>query len=319
MSFDPLGSTASNDLPRVGVVVVHWRGMRATHNCLESLSALTYPDVDVVVVVNGAGDFDEDSASAVCPRLRVVRSPANLGYAGGCNIGARAVFGGGAGYVLLLNNDTVVIPGMVEPLVAACAGAVGICGPVVTYHGEQPRVWSAGGYINETLGYTRHVGFNAVAPPATAKAVDFVNGCAMLVGRQTWEQLGGMDERYFHYFEDVDLCVRARAMGLVSFVVAEPAVRHAVSASAGAQGSNRLNRMQAYYFTRNRWHFLARNAVGLRRYSALVSQLILLFPYETLKDMGQRNWGALAGRCAGLWDAVRGRTGPMRSPGGQSP
>jgi GT2 family glycosyltransferase len=300
--------------PKVGIVVVHWRGMENTRECLRSLSALTYPDVEILVVVNGTEDFDEEAARTVCPSVRVVRSASNGGYAAACNIGARDVFASGARYTLLLNNDTVVAPGLIEPLVTAFSiGNVGVCGPVVTYDDASVRVWSAGGYVNTLLGYTRHVGFNDPSPPGCSQTVDFVSGCAILVGRQMWEQLDGMDEHYFHYFEDVDLCARARAIGKVSHVVAEPLVRHKVSASAGAPGSNRLNRTQAYYFTRNRWRFVTRNVAGLRRYCALLSQLVLLLPYEALRDIGQRNFGALTGRCAGLGGAIRGQTGPIRA------
>ncbi len=298
--------------PTVGIVVVHWRGMENTRECLRSLSALTYPDVEILVVVNGMEDFDEEAAHTACPRARVVTSASNGGYAAACNVGASDVFASGARYTLLLNNDTVAAPGLIEPLVTAFSiGTIGVCGPVVTYDDESARVWSAGGSFNKLFGYTRHLGFNDPSPPGFARSVDFVSGCAILVGRQTWEQLGGMDEHYFHYFEDVDLCARARALGKVSYVVAEPLIRHKVSGSAGAPGSNLLNRTQAYYFTRNRWRFVTRNVAGLRRYCALLSQLVLLLPYEALRDIGQRNYGALIGRCAGIGGAIRGRTGPI--------
>jgi GT2 family glycosyltransferase len=298
--------------PKVGVAVVHWRGMDDTRECLESLAGLTYPDAEIVVAVNGREDFDEGIARAACPRLRVLRLQTNAGYAAACNAAARDVFAASARYVMLLNNDTIVAPGTLDRLIAACTGdrGVGICGPVVMYYDEPSRVWSAGGYVNTTLGYTRHHGFDSEELPEAGRRVDFVSGCAMLVTREAWERLGGMDERYFHYFEDADLCARARNVGYASYVVPAPLVRHKVSASAGSRGSNRLNRQQAYYFSRNRYRFLRRNVGGARLFCALCCQALLLLPREGYRDLRERNLEAPAGRISGLYDALRGRSGP---------
>lgn len=299
-------------MSKAAVAVVHWRGMDDTGECLESLARLTYPDVEIVVAVNGNEDFDEDRARAACPRLRVLTLQTNAGYAAACNAAARDVFAAGARYVLLLNNDTTVASGTLETLIAACAPdhGIGICGPTVMYYDEPSRVWSAGGYVNMVFGYTRHHGFDSEDLPAVGRHVDFVNGCAMLVAREAWDRLGGMDERYFHYFEDADFCARARRAGFASYVVPNPLVRHKVSASAGARGSNRLNRLQAYYFSRNRYRFLRGNVGGARRISTLLSQVLLLLPRDAYRDLRSGNLEALLGRISGLSDALRGRSGP---------
>src|SRR5437870_2122804 len=78
-------------LPNIGVVVVHWRGMEDTRECLASLASVAYPEVDVVVVVNGREDFDDELARSSCPHVRVVRAGSNGGYAAGCNLGVRAL------------------------------------------------------------------------------------------------------------------------------------------------------------------------------------------------------------------------------------
>lgn len=299
---------------RFGIVVVHWRGMADTRECLESLARVEYGSVEVVAVANGPGDFDGDAARKACPDLAVIAAAENQGYAAGCNIGARALFDRGADAVLLLNNDTVVAPTIVEALAATFADTrTGIAGPIVSYYDDPRRAWFAGGYLNRVFGYTRHDGFGAPTGSLAlgpARTTDFISGSALAVRRQAWDATGGVDERYFHYFEDVDLCERARASGWRSVLVPEALVRHKVSAAAGTRGSNRLNRDQTYYFARNRLLFVRRNLAGGRRITATIAQFALLLPYECLRAARRGNWPEILGRVEGVIDALRGRTGP---------
>ena len=297
--------------PRVGIVVVHWRGIADTRECLESLARLAHPNLDIVVVTNGAGDFDAAVAAAACPSVETIALPMNGGYAAGCNAGARMLLGRGADVVLLLNNDTTVAPDLIAPILAAfdAQPRAGIAGPIVTYYDDPALVWSAGGTLRRTLGYTRHAGFRSRHAPDSNRHSDYVSGCAIAIRREVFARVGELDERYFHYFEDVDICERARKLGYHSVTVAAASVRHKVSAAAGERGSNRLNRAQAYYFTRNRWLFVRRNMSGAQRWTALASQLGALFPYEMAKALLARNWPELRGRAEGIVDGLRGRDG----------
>ena len=256
---------------RIGLVVVHWRGMPDTRDCLASITSLSPPAASVVVVVNGSGDFDETAASAACPAAEVLRLDRNLGYAGGCNAGARSLFDRGAEVVLLLNND-VVLEADTLASVASLIDAqprAGIIGLPVVYEDDQSLVWFAGGHINRWLGYTRHEGFRTHSLPGQAHRTDFVTGAALAIRRDAWDKVRALDERYFHYFEDVDVCDRARAAGFECWIAPRPPVRHKISASAGERGSNRLNRDQAYYFARNRMRWVRETYEAPRRYTAL--------------------------------------------------
>lgn len=285
--------------------------MADTRECLASLARLEHAALDIVVVTNGPGDFDEAAARDACAAMTLIALPTNAGYAAGCNAGARAALDRGAEVVLLLNNDTTVAPDLVTRLLAGFDAhpAAGIAGPVVTYYDDPALVWSAGGSLRRTLGYTRHVLFRSRQRPATDATVDYISGCAIAIRRDVFERARGFDERYFHYFEDLDICERARVLGFHSTTVAAAAVRHKVSAAAGERGSNRLNARQSYYFTRNRMLFVRRNIRDARRWTALASQVVLLFPYEVAKATAVRNWPEVRGRALGLIDGLRGRSG----------
>ena len=296
--------------PNVGVVVVHWRGMDDTRECLASLAASTGAAMRVVVVVNGPGDFDEAAARAALPGLTVVHAPRNEGYAGGCNRGLEAL--PDAETVVFLNNDVVVAPDAIARLDAALRNRpdAGVAGPVVTYFDDPGVIWSAGGLAHRWLGYTRHIAFNRRALPSPMPRADFVSGCTIAVRRDVLDRTGAFDPSYFHYFEDTDLCARARDAGYACIVVPDAHVRHKVSASAGERGSNRMNAVQAHYFSRNRVLFVGRTFRGVRRLTALLAQPLLLLPYDAAKDARERNWSAARARIAGVIDGLLGRSGP---------
>lgn len=305
---------------RIGVVVVHWQGMVDVLDCLASLAQLDL-EADVVVVTNGPADFDEPMARAVHPDFTLIASATNRGYAGGCNLGAAELLSRGADFVMFLNDDAVVPPDVFAPIVRAFAAHAdaGIAGPVIVYHDDPGRVWFAGGRLYRWLGYTRHVGFGARAMPSQVRRVDFMNGCALVARREVLEQTGGFDETYFHYFEDADLCERARAMGWATLVVPGPPVQHRVSASSGGAGPRGLNAWQAYQMARNRLLFVRRNLHGLQRATALLSQLLVLLPYELLKFARRGNWSGAGGQLSGVLDGLLGRDGPRRDPAALAP
>ena len=296
---------------RTGIVVVHWRGMADTTECLASLTSAGADGEDVVAVVNGPGDFDETAARAACPGLSIIKRPDNAGYAAACNEGARHVFASGAAVALLLNNDLTIEHGAIEAIAAVFDAhpLAAVAGLPVVYYDEPTRVWFAGGRINRWLGYTRHIGFQSSVLPTEPARVDFITGAAIAIRRDIFEQLGGLDEAYFHYFEDTDFCERARIAGYETWLAAGPPVRHKVSASAGVRGSNRLNRNQAYYFARNRLRFVRRTFRGPRRVTALIAQPKLV-AYECLKAVAAGNWPEARGRIEGLIAGLKSRRGP---------
>src|SRR5690242_13465997 len=107
--------------PLISVVVLNWNGKIDTLECLESLARVDYPNFEVIVVDNGSAD---DSVAAIrqqFPDVMVLETGANLGYAGGNNVGIRKALEDQASYVLLLNNDTVVHPQLLTSLVEAAA------------------------------------------------------------------------------------------------------------------------------------------------------------------------------------------------------
>lgn len=243
--------------PKVFIVVLNWNRAADTIECVRSLRGLAYSNVEVLVVDNASVDGSVTALGAAFPDLTVVRNAKNLGYSEGNNVGIRYALSRKADYVLLLNNDTVVDKDLLHELVrvATTFSNAGLVGPKIYDYREPTKVWFAGASIDWSSGDSPHLGlgeydagqFNRVTE------VDRLTGCAMMVSREVFERVGLFDPRYFLYYEDVDLCVRAAKAGYKSYCVQTAKVWHKESSSTSANHGSDLH---AYYHLRNRLLFL---------------------------------------------------------------
>ena len=92
--------------PRVSIIIPHWNGIEVLSECLESLEKTTYPNLEIIVVDNASSDGSQDWVSLHYPSIKLIENNSNLGYAGGCNKGAKVCTGD---YLVFLNNDTICL------------------------------------------------------------------------------------------------------------------------------------------------------------------------------------------------------------------
>ncbi len=270
---------------QVWIVVLNWNGREDTAACLTSLRNVEVPPgvaLTRLVVDNGSEDGSLDALPPRFPEVSFLPTGANLRWAGGNNRGLERARAAGADGVLLLNNDTVVAPDFLAPLLSAVAAHPegGLFGPtILSWDGA--RVWSAGGDWSPWLGWGWHRGLGAawstVAAAPGARGRDAVpctslTGAALYVTRACLEAIGGLDEGYYLYAEDADWCLRARRAGFACLWAPASIVRHRVSGSSGAASP-----FKAYHRTRGGLRLAAR---GGRPWHALVwpwAQAALLF------------------------------------------
>lgn len=301
------GKQPGTGLPVVSIVIIHWVNIEDTLECLRSLRMVDYPNLNVILVNNGASDFSEPRVRHVFPDVQIITSNENLGFAGGNNLGIRQALDGGADLIMLLNNDTVVHPQLIRALLPAFDDArIGIAGPVISYYDAPGDVWFAGGTYNRWLGYSYRA---RVAGVDKLQEVDFINGCALLARREVFEAVGLLDEDLFVYFEETDWCLRAARAQFRCMLVRESLVRHKVSASSGVRGTDYLTPTKAYYFGRNPFLILRRNPSWLLRLSGFLSQFAVVLPFWTYQSFKGRNLGVMRDYLVGMWDGMRGRTG----------
>ncbi|MFQ5909273.1 MAG: glycosyltransferase family 2 protein, partial [Thermoplasmata archaeon] len=198
------------DLPRVALVILNWNDWEATRTCLESVAKATYSPMKTYVVDNGSSDGSPDRIAEAFPHVPLLRLSRNHGYGGGMNAGIRAALEEVADYVLCLNNDMTVDPGFLEHLVRAASPGRVVPFPAVYQLGDPERVDSAGNRFHRRTGLVGAIGRGSREVPKGAEA-DYTE--LPFLPRPLLERIGGYDESYFAFYEDVDLCLRIRREG----------------------------------------------------------------------------------------------------------
>jgi N-acetylglucosaminyl-diphospho-decaprenol L-rhamnosyltransferase len=270
--------------PRWAAVVVNYEAGPLLARCVQSVRAdASAGEPEVVVVDNGSSDGSVGQLRAACPDVPVVLAPGNVGYARGNNLGIAATR---APVVAVLNPDTELTPGTAaallrrfdgEPRLAAAGPRIrNVDGTDYPSARSVPSVVDAAGHALFGLfrprnRFTRRYR-QLDADPAAARAVDWVSGAAVWLRRDALDDVGGWDERYFMYLEDVDLCWRLRRAGWDVTYEPDGAVQHV----QGASTARRPYRMLLEHH-RSAWRFAQRRLTGWRRLLLPFTAVFLAF------------------------------------------
>jgi GT2 family glycosyltransferase len=268
--------------PLVYIIVLNWNGWRDTLQCLASLRDLTYPNFKTIVVDNASTDESVHKIQTAFPDITLIESGGNLGYAGGNNVGFQYGMKYGADYFWVLNNDTFVAPTALEELVSVAESdpKIGVVASKIYYASPPTKLWFAGGKINWKKGLAYHLGVDEedTGKYDTLIDMDYAVGASKLISREMILRTGGFDDSYFLYFEETDLCCRARKAGFRIVFAPRSLIWHRVANSTVGGSAIVL-----YYYSRNNIRFMRRHAK--------FGQFLMAIPYIL-----KRSWYIQSGR-----------------------
>ncbi|MBK9290625.1 MAG: glycosyltransferase family 2 protein [Bacteroidetes bacterium] len=260
--------------PLVSIITVNYNQTEVTCALLASLQRITYPNIEVLVIDN-ASDDDPQTIKQLFPNVILVLNPINYGFAAGNNFGLMRAKGE---YVLLLNNDTEVDPGFLEPLVSKLQNNrhIGAVSPKIRYYYE-PRVIQYAGYTpmdyvtmrNFAIGHRE----KDIGQYDSDRETFYAHGAAMMVPMRVIKEVGLMSYIFFLYYEEADWCERIKRAGYKIYYVHNSLVLHKESVSTG-----KLSSLKIYYLNRNRLVFMRRNVEGKDFYLGLMYQLFVAIP-----------------------------------------
>ncbi len=237
--WKPVWQGWAADVSRFTVLTLNWNGKDVLQPMIESLEKdLERLDGELLVFDNGSTDGSQDQAEARWKDrswFHLVRSPDNLGFAGGAN---RAIAHLDSEVIVLANSDTVFLPGSLEVLLEAVEEdrSHGITGPRLQWPDGtlQPSMRDfpfPGALIREHLPFfRRRCAIND--PHERACRVDWLVGAVMVFRRSLFNEAGGFDKEFFFYHEETELQYRLNKMGYRSFFVPRACVMHIEGASA---------------------------------------------------------------------------------------
>lgn len=273
---------------RVACIVLNWNGWKDTVQCLAALQRCTHSQLTTIVVDNGSTDNSASRIRLEFPQIFLLETGKNLGFAAGNNVGIRYALDQRPDFIWLLNNDTEPAPEALSALVTKALtddkiGAVAsIC-----YYADSPstvQVW-AGARVNLWTGSARNA-----TEPQIDEWFDGLYGASLLIRRTALEDVGLLDEGFFFYWEETELCLRLRKRSWRLAAAPDSSVLHKTGASVGKDMS-----------LRDRYSTASALRV-LRLHSSVPALAITLF---LALRFGRRLIHREFSRCVAVWAGVQ--------------
>ena len=300
--------------PSVSIIILTTNALNMTKEQLVDIAKLDVDglDAECLVVDNGSKDGTEDAIKNYkLPNMKYkfIQSGANLGFAGGNNVGIKDALKRGIDYIILMNNDLILPKDIVKKLVGYMENNsdVGIASPKMyfakgyEFHKDRYKesdkgkvIWYAGGIIDRKNVYSLHRGVDEIDHGQYDKIeeTDFANGAVVIVRRELFEKVGLLDDSFFLYWEDADFSEGVRRAGFKVMYFPKTKMWHKVSASTGGSGSPTND----YFLTRNRFYYSMRYSPLRTKFAVLRDTIRLIFTGRIWQK-----WGAI--------DAILGRKG----------
>lgn len=279
-------------MPIIFVSIINYNGNKDTLSCLKHLEKVKVENfnLEVVVIDNGSKEpFEAKKDEFKNYKLHILKSDQNLGFSGGQNLGIKYALEKNADFVVVLNNDVLINSNLIVELLKTfeLKKDAGLVSPKIYfakgYEFHKDRYgnkdlgkvfWYAGGIMDWNNIIGSHRGVDEVDKGQYDQLIktDFTSGCCVMIKREVFDRIGLFDEKYFLYYEDNDLCQRAKKMEFVCYYQPKAILWHINAGSSGGSGSN----LQDYFITRNRFLFGFKYAKQRVKFALLREALRLL-------------------------------------------
>lgn len=251
----PDPNLSSDTTPHVGIVIVNWNKKNDLLRLLSSLETLNYSSADIIVIDNASDDGTADEVRKRFPKAVLLVNDVNLGGTGGFNTGLEYCRETGYDYIWLLDNDAGITPNALSYMVGVAESdlTIGVVGSKILNSEDPAFIVKLGANIDWTRGLVRSISQNVrdCASSEDSTDVDYVPFCSALIRRSCLLDTGGLDERFFLYWDDTDFCLRAKRYGYKTVVATKSVVYH----PSFTEKSRNFN----YYLIRNTLLFFAKH------------------------------------------------------------
>jgi len=303
---------SDNRSPSVCFILLNWKGCDDSIDCLDSMTKLSYANYCAIVVDNASGDDSiprlrawaqskeipiseyafnsaeegtrqisgQDALDSGFRQLILVSASYNTGFCAGNNIGMALAAESGADYLFVLNNDTLLDPNVLEPLVRTARSheEVGLFGPLICYADPKDRIWWAGGgFSNWLTPYYRLQGERReIVRGEEPYETQWVSGCATFVPVEIYRKLGGFDESFFIWCDEWDLALRVTKAGYKLFVVPSSVLYHKVGKSLG------ITSPLVFFYSQRNMLILRRRYLGRIKWIVFITAYL---PYKLVQSL----------------------------------
>ena len=266
----------------------------------ELIDSIPFNDDQEVIVVDNASKEDEASViSARYPQVKVIRSPQNLGFAGGNNLGMKTSRGK---YILLINNDTYFKEYNIDSLIKRLndSDKIGMVCPKLRFSwGNNPIQFAGYTSLSSITVRNQAIGFGEKdrGQYDTAHPTPYAHGAAMLIKREALEKVGLMPECFFLYYEELDWSLMFTRVGYEIWYDPACTVYHKESQATGQNSP-----LRTYYIVRNRLLLVKRNWNGVTKYLSYAYLIGVVGLRDIIKNVITGKWDILKATLQGIRD-----------------
>jgi len=265
--------------PKVSIIIPHHNNYSILDECINSLKNIHYKDIEIIIVDNASKDESIKDIQLKYKELIIKNSCSNLGYAGGCNLGASVANGE---YLFFLNNDTILKPDCLNYLVDTFKDHLNVVcvQPKIKNYNQRDffdYAGASGGYIDLFVyPFCRGRVFNStekdVGQYNDSVNVFWTSGTGFLTKKELFFQLGGFDEKLFSHMEEIDYCWKGYLAGYECYINPKAILYH--------HGGKTLNYQSAFKTYLNH-----RNSMILLLTNYKLSLSLLLFPFRIILEI----------------------------------
>ena len=280
---------------KLSIITINYNGIKDTCELIESIP---FSNEMEVIVVDNASILDEASIiSEKYPHVKVIRSPHNLGFAGGNNIGIKEAKGK---FILLINNDTYFKEFNIESLIQRheSSDRIGIVCPKLRFAwGNNPIQYAGYTPLSPITVRNQAIGFGEEdkGQYETAHSTPYAHGAAMLIKREAIDTVGLMPECFFLYYEELDWSMMFTRAGYEIWYDPACTVFHKESQTTGQNSP-----LRTYYITRNRLLLVKRNYKGINKYLSYTYLIGIVAPRDIIKYTLQGRFDLVKAVCKGI-------------------
>lgn len=291
--------------PLISFITVNYNGFKDTCELIESLHlAIRSISYEIIVVDNASTRNEAEIIGNRFPEVITLRSPRNLGFAGGNNLGIRQARGR---YLFLINNDTYLVsdPNLpnagLQHLIDSLESHpdIGAVSPKIRF-AQAPQHLQFAGFTPLSPITLRNQSIGCGAPDDgafdTPHPTPYLHGAALMLKREVIDRVGPMPEVYFLYYEELDWCAQMTRYGYQLWYEPRCTVFHKESQSTGRQSP-----LRTFYLTRNRLLFAWRNCSEPVRYLSVLYQCTIAIPKQLLVLAAKREWKNLFSTLKGVY------------------
>ena len=272
----------------ISIITINYNGLADTCALIDTIPFNDYP-LEVIVVDNASKEDEATRIEQRYPQVKVIRSPQNLGFAGGNNLGIQAARGR---YLFFINNDTLLFRGeklevrgekLFQPLIDRLysSDTIGMVCPKIRFAWGNNPIQFAGYTPLSRITLRNHAigcGEEDQGQYETAHSTPYAHGAAMMVKREAIEKAGIMPECYFLYYEELDWSMMMRRAGYEIWYEPACTIYHKESQSTGQNSPTKT-----YYITHNRLLFAKRNIQGFTKYLSYIYLTTIVAVKDVLK------------------------------------